>query len=101
MTAAIFRACIIIVVIIISVVVIIIRGGDLGGLGGRSPKNLRWGDGLCIRLPNIWRSIVLSDARESMNRVKKSVYLVRRWSYTTFNIVKSGKRKRKSEKPGR
>src|SRR6218665_1666484 len=24
------------------------RGGDLGGLGGRSPQNLRWGDGPCI-----------------------------------------------------
>src|SRR6218665_4045307 len=24
------------------------RGGDLGGLGGRSPQRLRWGDGPCI-----------------------------------------------------
>src|SRR6218665_4185078 len=31
---------------------------------------------------------MLSDARESMNRVKKVVFLVRKWSYTTFNIVK-------------
>ena len=29
------------------------RGGDLGGLGGRSPENLRWGDGPCIGSPNI------------------------------------------------
>jgi len=33
-------------------------GGDLGGLGGRSPKNLRWEDGPCIRPSNILRSSV-------------------------------------------
>ena len=27
------------------------RGGDLGGTGERSPQNLRFGDGLCIRPP--------------------------------------------------
>jgi len=54
---------------------------------------------------------VLSDERESTNRVKKGVikeffseiviFLVRKGLYTTFNIVKrydkSGKRKGKSE----
>jgi len=30
---------------------------------------------------------VLSDVRESMNRVKNGGFLVRKWSYTTFNIV--------------
>jgi len=36
-------------------------GGDLGGLGGMvPPKNkLRWGDGQCIRPPNIFRSSVI------------------------------------------
>jgi len=57
---------------------------------------------------------VLSDARESTNRVKKGVtkelfleimvVLVRKGSYTTLNIVKDtknlGKEKGKSEKPG-
>ena len=49
------------------------------GPGGRSPKNFRWGDGpkkfevgdgSCIR-PPIFREVVLSDAPESTNRVKK------------------------------
>src|SRR6218665_2545579 len=48
---------------------------------------------------------MLSDVCESMNRVKNCVFLVRKWSYTTFNIVniygKCGKRKGKSEEPGR
>ena len=45
--------------------------------------------------------VVLSDARESTNTVKKGVikkffseivvFLVRKGSYTTFNIVKKGK----------
>ena len=30
---------------------------------------------------------MLSDVRESMNRVKNDGFLVRKWSYTTFNIV--------------
>ena len=33
-------------------------GGDLGGLGGRLPQNLRWGDGPYIRPPNILRNRV-------------------------------------------
>src|SRR6218665_1915190 len=52
------------------ITVITTRGGDLGGLGGRSPPNLRWGDGPCIG-PPIFREVVLLDARESTNRVKK------------------------------
>jgi len=40
-----------------------------------------------------------------MNRVKNGGFLVRKWSYTTFNIVNIctenvGKRKGKSEEPG-
>ena len=34
---------------------------------------------------------MLSDARESMNRVKKGVFLVRKGSNMTFNIAKIGK----------
>jgi len=34
----------------------------MGRLGGRSQKNLRWGDGSCIRPPNIWRSSVMRCA---------------------------------------
>jgi len=45
-------------------------GGDLGGTGGTVPPNLRWGDGPCIG-PQIFREVVLSDARESTNRVRK------------------------------
>jgi len=49
------------------------RGGDLGGTGGRSLQIFEVGDGPCIG-PPISRKVVLSDARESTNRVKK-------WSY--------------------
>jgi len=45
------------------------RGGNLGGLGRRPPK-FEVGDGPCIR-PPIFREVVLSDVRESMERVKK------------------------------
>ena len=41
--------------------------------------------------PSIFRGVVLSDARESMNRVKKCVFLVRKGSNMTFNIAKIGK----------
>src|SRR6218665_1096570 len=58
-----------------------------GGLGGRSPQKFEVGDSPCIGPPNILRSSVVADVRESMNRVKNGVFLVRKWSYTTFNIV--------------
>src|SRR6218665_1781284 len=58
-------------------------------LGGRSPLNLRWGRP--ILCPPIFREVVLSDACESINRVKKGVFLVRKGSNTTFNIAKIGK----------
>src|SRR6218665_2647324 len=51
-------------------------------------------------VPPIFR-VVLSDVRESMNRVKNCVFLVRKWSYTTFNIVnirKMWEKKRKIRK---
>jgi len=50
-------------------------GGDLGGLGETVPKKFEVGDGLCIRPPIFWE-VVLSDARESTNRVKKGVIKV-------------------------
>jgi len=46
-------------------------GGDLGlDWGDGPPKNLRCGDGPCIR-PPIFREVTLSHACESKNRVKK------------------------------
>src|SRR6218665_1172097 len=76
------------------------RGGDLGGLGGRSPQNLRWGNAHAL-VPQIFREVVLSEARESTNRVKNGlikeffseivVFLVKKGSYTTFNTVKKRK----------
>ena len=46
------------------------RGGDLGGDWGTVSPKFEVGDGPCIG-PPIFREVVLSDARESMNRVKK------------------------------
>jgi len=66
------------------------RGGDLGGLGDGPPKNLRWGTAHAL-VPPIFREVVLSDSRESMNRVKKGGFLVRNGSKMTFNIAKIGK----------
>ena len=37
--------------------------------------------------PAIFREVVLSDARENMNRVKKGVFPVRKGSNMTFNIA--------------
>jgi len=37
---------------------------------GRSPKYVGWGNGPCIRPPIFWE-VVLSDVRESKNRVKR------------------------------
>src|SRR6218665_3732038 len=80
------------------------RGGDLGGLGGRSPQNLRWGNAHAL-VPQIFREVVLSEARESTNRVKNGlikeffseivVFLVKKGSYTTFNTVKKRKIRKK------
>src|SRR6218665_3837223 len=64
-----------------------IQGRRPRGTGGTVPPKFEVGDRPCIGPPNILRSIVLSDVRESMNRVKNCVFLVRKWSYTTFNIV--------------
>jgi len=61
------------------------------GTGGTvPPKKFEVGVSPCIR-PQIFGEVVLSE------QSKKGVFLVRKGSYTTFNIVKSGKRKRKSE----
>ena len=46
------------------------RGGDLGDWGGRFPPNLRWG---MHWFPPIFREVVLSDARERMNRAKNGL----------------------------
>ena len=82
------------------------RGGDLGGdWGGRSPPKFEVGGRPMHWSPPIFWEAVLSDVRESMKRVKNGVFLVRKWSYTTFNIVNIrkmwGKRKGKLEEPGR
>ena len=77
---------------------IMCRGGDLGGLG-TVPQNLRWGKAHALVPPQyLLREIVLSDARESVNRVKKGVSLVRKGSNMTFNIAKIGKIWEKQEK---
>jgi len=87
------------------------RGGDLGRLGGRSPKI--WSGGRPIHpSPPIFWEVVLSDAHESTNRIKKGiikellskivVFLVKKGSYTTFNTVKIRKiwkKKGKIRKP--
>jgi len=76
------------------------RGGDLRGNWGDGPsQNLRWRVRPCIRPPNILRS----SARK-YEQSKKDVFLVRKGSYTTFNIVKTWKiweKKGKMGKPGR
>src|SRR6218665_773503 len=71
--------------------------------GRRSPPKFEVGDGPCIGPPNIWRStnVVLSDARERMNRVKKGlikeffseivVFLSKKESYMTFYRSKQRK----------
>src|SRR6218665_116306 len=79
------------------------RGGDLGGLGGRSPSKFEVGDGPCIRpggrpmhpSPNILRSSVVGCARRYEQSKKGChigiffyeivVFLVRKGSKTTFN----------------
>src|SRR6218665_2346550 len=60
----------------------IIRGGDLRGTGGRPPKKhfFRWGTAHAA-VPPIFGEVVLSDAHESMNRVKNGVFVVRKGSY--------------------
>src|SRR6218665_3853812 len=67
---------------------LIIRGGDLGRLHGGTvpPKKFDVGDGPCIRPPNILRRSVVGCARK-YEQSKKGVFLVRKGSYTTFNIV--------------
>src|SRR6218665_3297937 len=47
-------------------------GKDLGGLEGTAPKHLRWGTAHVFVTP-IFLEAVLTDARESTNRVKKGV----------------------------
>ena len=84
-----------------------------GDWGDGPPKV--WGGGTAHAsvLPIFWE-VVLSDARESTNRVKKGVikkffseivvFLVKKGSYTTFNtakIRKIWKKKGKIRKPGR
>src|SRR6218665_793468 len=72
---------------------IIPRGGDLGRTGGMAPqKNLRWGDGPCIRPPNILRSSVVGCAKvrtEKKSFIKEFfsevvVFLVRKKSHQKF-----------------
>src|SRR6218665_3050451 len=72
----------------------------MGGWGTVPPKNLRWKTAHVL-IPPIFREVVLSDARESMNRVKNGlikeffseivVFLVKKGSYTTFYHSKERK----------
>src|SRR6218665_2040590 len=65
---------------------------------GRRPRG-EWGDGppkfevgtAHALVPPIFREVLLSDVRESMNRVKKGVFPVRKGSNMTFNIANIGK----------
>ena len=71
-----------------------------GEWGDGPPQNLRWGTAHAL-VPSIFREVVLSDARESTNRVKKGLtkeffseivgFFVKKGSYTTFNTVKKRK----------
>jgi len=53
--------------------VTVTRGGDLGGLWGRSPKKFEVGGRPMHWFPPIFREVVLSDAREITNRVKNGL----------------------------
>src|SRR6218665_832082 len=68
-----------------------LRGGDLRGTGGRFPSKFAVGGRPMHWSSPIFIDLMLSDARESMNRVKKGVFLVRKGSNMTFNIAKIGK----------
>jgi len=61
------------------------QGRKPRGLGGRSPQSLRWGDGPCIRPPNILRSSVVGCARKH-EKSKKGVFLVRKGSCTKGHV---------------
>src|SRR6218665_2190728 len=66
--------------------------------GAVPKKNLRWGDGPCIGPPNILKSSVVGRARKHEQSKKIGVvreffseivvFLVKKWSYTTFYTVK-------------
>ena len=69
------------------------RGGDLGGDWGDGPPKFEVGTAHAL-VPPIFRKVVLSDARERMNRAKNGlimeffseivVFLVVKGSYMTF-----------------
>src|SRR6218665_1902743 len=54
--------------------------------------------GIC---PSVHPTIDAHGCARKYEQSKKRCFIVRKGSYTTFNIVKSGKRKRKFEKLGR
>src|SRR6218665_678998 len=56
------------------------------GTGGTVPPKFEVGGPPMHWSPQYFEK-QLSHVRESMNRVKNCVFLVRKWSYTTFNIV--------------
>src|SRR6218665_451539 len=58
---------------------IISRGGNLRGLGGRSPQSSRWGTAHAFVLPNILRSSVVGCARNYEKR-EEGVFLARKGS---------------------
>src|SRR6218665_3715739 len=70
-----------------------IHGRRPKGTGGQSPQNVRWGDGPCIRPPNILSSVV-GCTRKYEQSFKKGViqelfseivvFLAKKGSYTTL-----------------
>src|SRR6218665_2958744 len=73
------------------------RGGNLGGLEGRSPQSLKWGTAHAFFHPNILRSSVVSCARK-YEKSKKGVFLVRKGLCTICNKVKIRKIREKRGK---
>ena len=59
------------------------------GTGGTDPQNLRWGTAHAL-VPPIFRQVVLSGARERMNRVKKSGLIKEFFSEIVVFVVKKG-----------
>ena len=68
----------------------IFQGRRPRGTGGTVPPNMRWGTAHASVPPIFWE-VVLPDVRDSLNRVKKGAFLVRKGSYTTFCIVQTRK----------
>src|SRR6218665_1522472 len=70
------------------------------GTGGTPPPSLRWGDGPCIRLPNILRSSVCRMTKKNCyyQNGKKGVFLARKGLCTISNKGKIRKIRKKRGK---